>query len=157
MPVAIVDELEVIEVDERQRQRRAAALRRADQPGHHRIEIAPVEKLRQRIVHRLDGELRLQRLDLDHLVLQIRIESRELLVQPLHFEALRERAVALGARVRELVLDAQQVVLGARAMRQTLRLRDRAVSARTRTPPRNRALRAWRSASRDHALHSPGR
>ena len=100
-----------------------AALGGSDQARRHRIEIAPVEELRQRVVHRLDGQLRLQCLDLDHLVREIGIEPRELLVQPLHFQTLRERAVALEARVLELVLDAQQVILRARTVRQPLRLR----------------------------------
>ena len=105
---------------------------------------------------RLDGELCLQRLDLDHLVLQIGVESFELRIHPLRFRPLRKRAVALGARVLELVLDAQQEVLRAGAMRQPLGLRGEQL-ARHRVRGSKSPASAWRSASRDQALHSPGR
>ena len=123
MAVAIVDLLEVIEIDQCKGERRAAPLGCAKQPRHHRVEIATVEELRQRIVDGLDGELCLQRLDLDHLVLKVGVEPFELRVQPLGLFALQKRAVALGACVPEFVLDTQHVVLGARAMRQSLGLR----------------------------------
>ena len=150
MSVAVVDLLEMIEVDQRERQRRAAPLGCAEQPRHHRIEIAAVEQLRQRIVDRLDGELRLQRLDLDHLVLQVGVEPFELGIHPLGLLALGKRAIALGTRMLELVLDAQQEVLGAGAIATAARSGRRAACANPRRPPGSRRLRrgARRAATR---------
>jgi len=62
--------------------------------------------------------LRLQRLDLDHLVLQVGVEPFEFSIHPLGLLPLRKRAIALGTRMLELVLDAQQEVLGAGAIGQ---------------------------------------
>ncbi|MBK6805827.1 MAG: hypothetical protein IPG84_13650 [Betaproteobacteria bacterium] len=79
-----------------------------------------MEELRERIVHGLGREPSLELLDLAHLALELAIEPLELAVEREAFLALALGAVARLARVPELVLDLEQVVLGAGPVRQPL-------------------------------------
>ena len=69
MAVLVVEQLEVVDVDHRDRQRPAVAARAADQPGEPREHVAAVEQAGERVLveHRLEPpalphELLLQRL-----------------------------------------------------------------------------------------------
>ena len=66
-------------------------------------------------MHGLGGEPALQFLDLAHLALELAVEPLELAVEREALLPLALRAVARLARMLELVLDLEQVVLRARA------------------------------------------
>src|SRR6185312_5497797 len=105
---------------QRDRQRARTPRRARQQRRHDRVEIAAVEELRQRVVHGLAGEARLQLLDFAHLARQLVVEALELAVERLALAALALGAIALGARVAQLVVELEEVVLDAGAIDEPL-------------------------------------